>query len=177
MDFCANTEKAAGVSSTEIYACLVSDIDTFAELPNKDAVTTLEAAATITDSHVFKEGKGFFKIAILPETGMVESPAEGESASKTYVNSFSGTLPDISAKYKGFLRKYTNLPMIFIITQINGQKVQLGTKVSPAYLKEAAPSSGAKAGDVVGIPVKFSDSQSYPAPDYNGTVTEFTPAE
>ena len=43
-------------------------------------------------------------------------------------------------------------------------------------MTEATPSTGTKAGDLVGIPVKFADVQGCPAPDYTGTITEFTPA-
>ena len=176
LDFCANAENVPGVSPIGVFACPVADFDTIAALPAKDAVTTLEAAATIPGPHTFSATKGFFKIAVLPNTGMVESAAEGEKGSKSFTNSFSGTLPNISAKSKGFLRKYQNVPMIFIVPQLNGDNVQLGSATSPAFLTEGTPSTGAKAGDVVGIPVKFSDVQGCPAPIYTGTITEFTPA-
>lgn len=176
LDFCANAENVPGVSPIEIFACPVSEFETIAALPAKDAVTDLAAAATIADSHTFAVGKGFFKIAILPETGMVESTAEGEKGSKSWANSFGGTLPNISAKSKGFLRKYQNVPMIFVVPQLNGDNVQLGSKKSPAFMTEATPSTGAKAGDVVGVPLKFADVQGCPAPIYAGTTTEFTPA-
>ena len=176
LDFCANAENVPGVSPMDIFACPVSEFLSIIELPAKDVATSLEAAATITGPHTFDTGKGFFKISILPETGMVESAAEGEKGSKSFTNSFGGTLPNISAKSKGFLRKYQNVPMIFIVPQLNGDNVQLGSKKSPAFMTEATPSTGAKAGDVVGIPVKFADVQGCPAPVYTGTITEFTPA-
>ncbi|QQV91410.1 hypothetical protein Leef1_44 [Polaribacter phage Leef_1] len=176
LDFCANTENVPGVSPMDIFACPVSEFLTIDKLPAKDAVTDLAAAATIVGPHTFEEGKGFFKISVLPETGMVESSAEGEKGSKSWANSFAGTLPNISAKSKGFLRKYQNVPMIFVIPQLNGDNVQLGSATSPAFMTEATPSTGAKAGDVVGVPLKFADVQGCPAPIYDGTITEFTPA-
>ena len=176
LDFCANAENVPGVSPINIFACPVSEFETIIALPAKDAVTSLEEAATIAGPHTFATGKGFFKISVLPETGMVESAAEGEKGSKSITNTFSGTLPNITAKSKGFIRKYQNVPMIFIIPQLNGDKVQLGSETSPAFMTEATPSTGAAAGDVVGIPVKFADVQGCPAPVYTGTITEFTPA-
>ena len=176
LDFCANAENVPGVSPIDVFACPVADFDAIIALPGKDVATSLEAAATITGPHTFSGGNGFFKIGILPETGMVESAAEGEKGSKSITNTFSGTLPNISAKSKGFVRKYQNVPMIFIIPQLNGDNVQLGSAKSPAFLTEATPSTGAKAGDVVGIPVKFADVQGCPAPVYTGVITEFTPA-
>tara|TARA_R110002096_G_C14661308_1_gene728000 strand:+ start:5310 stop:5870 length:561 start_codon:yes stop_codon:yes gene_type:complete len=175
MDFCANAESIPGVSPMDIYACPVSEFEAIIGLPAKDAVTTLEAAATIVGPHTFGAGKGFFKIAILPETGMVESSTEGEKGGKSIVNSFAATLPNISAKSKGFIRKFKNIPMIFIIPQLNGDNVQLGSAKSPAFMTEGTPSTGAKAGDPIGIPLKFADVQDCPAPVYTGTITEFTP--
>lgn len=176
LDFCANAENMPGVSSINIFACRVTDFTSIAALPALGDATSLEEAATIVGPHTFEGTKGFFKISILPETGMVESPSEGEKGSKSVTNTFSGTLPGLSARNKGFIRKYQNVPMIFIIPQLNGDKVQLGSELSPAYLSESTPTTGAKAGDVVGIPIKFTDTAFCPAPVYTGVITEFTPA-
>jgi len=175
IDFCADQENAAGVSSVEIFACRVQDFLTIAEPPALGTAVSLAEAATIATAHTFAVGKGFFKINVLPHTGLVDFEPQGEPGSKTNVNSFSGTLPGISARNKGFIRKYQNIGMIFIVTQITGEKVQIGSKVSPAYLTEAPGTSGQKPGDVSGISVKFSDTQAYPAPTYASTITEFTP--
>lgn len=176
IDYCPDQETAAGVSSTEIYAARVSDFDTIAEPPALGVATTLAAAATISDPHTFTAPKGFFKLSILPDTGLVESENQGEKGSRTNTNNFSGTLPGITARNLGMIRKYQNVGMIFIVVQIDGTKRQIGSKISPAYLSEASGTSGQKAGDVNGIPVKFSDVQAYQAPIYDGVITEFTPA-
>lgn len=176
LDYCADTENPAGVSPVEIFAARVSDFDTIIAPPALGVATTLEEAATITGPHTFTAPKGFFKIAILPDTGLVETANEGEKGSKSNTNSFSGTLPGTGAKVAGFIRKYQNVGMIFLVTQINGDIKQIGSKISPAYLSEASGSSGQKVGDVHGTPVKFSDVQAYPAPVYTGAITEFTPA-
>ena len=88
LDFCANAENVPGVSPIDVFACPVAEFDSIIALPGKDVATSLEAAATITGPHTFSGGNGFFKIGILPETGMVESAAEGEKGSKSITNTF-----------------------------------------------------------------------------------------
>lgn len=175
IEYCPEEEIAAGISPTEIFACPVSKFTTIAEPPALNVATTLAEAATISDPHTFTGDDGFFKINILPETGMVDSENQGEKGNKTNVNNFSGTLPGITARNLGLIRKYQNVGMIFIVTQIDGKKRQLGSKNSPAYLSEASASTGQKPGDINGIPVKFSDVQAFQAPIYTGVITEFTP--
>jgi len=175
VDLCAGQESPAGVSSTEIFAARISDFETVAAVPEVDQATTLSEACEISDSHIFPEGKGFFKVNILPETGYVECANEGEKGSKTNKNMFAGTLRGNSSRNLGFIRKYQNQGMVFLVREINGQLRQIGSTVSPAYMIEAAPNTGTKPGDVNGIAFKFEDIQSYPAPVYLGTITEFTP--
>ena len=175
MDFCADQENPAGVSPVEIFACRVKDFETIGAPAALNVATTLEEAGTISDPHTFTGDNGFFKISILPDTGLVETANQGEKGSKTNSNSFGGTLPGTGAKVTGFVRKYQNVGMIFLVTQINGEVKQIGSKISPAYLSEASGNSGIKPGDVQGTPVKFTDVQAYPAPVYTGAITEFTP--
>jgi hypothetical protein len=176
MDYCPDQENAAGVSPVEIYAAKVADFLSIKKPPALNVATSLAEAATIVGPHTFTPPKGFFKINVLPETGNVETANEGEKGSKTNRNSFAGTLPGVNARNKGFIRKYQNVGMIFLVTDVNGIIHQIGSEVSPAYMTEATPNTGQKAGDVNGIPVKFEDVQAYPAPVYTGTITEFTPA-
>ncbi|MGB5818830.1 MAG: hypothetical protein WBG90_05045 [Saonia sp.] len=176
MDFCADQENAAGISPVEIYAARVQDFDTIEKPLALGVATTLVEAGSITTAHTFTAPKGFFKMSILPDTGSVETTNEGEKGSKTNTNSFGGTIPGNSARNVGFIRKYQNVGMIFLVKQINGDVRQIGSEDSPAYLSEASGNTGLKAGDINGIPVKFSDVQAYPAPVYTGAITEFTPA-
>lgn len=176
IDFCPDAELAAGVSSVQIWACRVVDFLTIIGLPSLATATSLAEAATIVGPHLFEAGKGFFKINVLPDTGMVDFANEGEKGNKSNSNSFGGTLPGNSPRNLGFIRKYQNVGMIFIVTELTGQMRQIGSEISPAYLTEAPGTTGQKSGDVNGIPVKFTDTQSSPAPVYTGIVTEFTPA-
>lgn len=176
LDYCVDLETVAGISPTEIYCARVSDFETIVALPALDVATTLEEAGTIAGPHTFPAGKGFFKIGILSETGLVENANEGEKGSKSNRNSFSGTLPGTSATVAGFIRKYQNQPMIFLVSQVDGVIKQIGSKASPAFLSEASGSSGQKIGDVNGTPVKFEAVNVCPPPTYTGAITEFTPA-
>lgn len=176
IDFCADQENAAGVSSVSIWAARVSDFLAIIKPPALGVATSLSEAATIVGPHTFTSPAGFFKLNILPNTGLVESTNEGEPGAKTNTNSFGGTLPGITARNLGFIRKYQNVGMIFLVTQIDGKIRQIGSEDSPAYLTEASGSTGQKAGDINGIPVKFTDTQAYQAPIYTGVITEFTPA-
>lgn len=176
IDFCPTDEIAAGVSEVEIYAAPVSSFDSIIAPPALNVATTLDAAATITGPHTFTAPAGFFKLNILPDTGLVESAMVGEKGSKSFANSFSGTLPGNSARNLGFGRKFKNVGMIFLVKQTNGEVRQIGSAVKPAYMEEYNGTSGAKAEDINGIPYKFSDVQAYPAPIYSGVITEFTPA-
>ena len=175
IDYCPDQETPAGISSVSIYAARVSDFDAIVKPLALGVAVSLEEAGKITGPHTFAGDNGFFKINILPDTGLVDSENQGEKGSKTNVNNFAGTLPGITARNLGFIRKYQNVGMIFLVTQIDGKIRQIGSEDSPAYLSEASGSSGQAPGDINGIPVKFSDVQAYQAPIYEGVITEFTP--
>tara|TARA_R110002167_G_scaffold364968_1_gene588348 strand:+ start:5448 stop:6011 length:564 start_codon:yes stop_codon:yes gene_type:complete len=176
LDYCPDEEVVSGVSPVEIYASLVSEFEEIKELPKKNVATSLEEAGTIVGPHTFPANKGFFKISVLPDTGEVAFSNEGDKGSKSNTVSFAGTIPGTGAKQVGFIRKYQNLPMIFLVTENDGVIKQIGSKIQPAYLSEASGSSGLKAGEVKGMPVKFSATSFSPAPVYTGAITEFTPA-
>ena len=65
--------------------------------------------------------------------------------------------------------------MIFLVSQIDGEIKQIGSKASPAFLSEGSGSSGQKIGDVNGTPIKFEAVNFSPPPTYTGVITEFTP--
>ena len=174
IDYCPADEIAAGTTTTEIYAAPLSEFLAIIAPPALNVATTLSEAATIVGPHTFTSPAGFIKLNILPDTGNVESPMVGEKGSKSFANSFGGTLPGTSARNLGFGRKYKNVPMIFLVKQNNGDIRQIGSETRGAYFEEFTPASGAKPEDVNGIPFKITDVQAYPAPVYTGTITEAT---
>lgn len=176
LDFCPTDEIGSGISEVEIYGAFVSDMDEIQEPPALSAALSNAEAATIGTAHTFLTGKGFFKLNILPDTGNVESALVGSKGSKSYTNTFVGTLPGTSARNLGFGRRAKNAGMIWLVKQTNGDIRQIGSKTKPAYFEEYNANSGTTAEDINGIPFNISDTQPYPAPIYTSTITEFTPA-
>lgn len=175
LDFCPTDEVAAGVSEVGVFAAAISDFATIAKPADLSTGTDLASLATIAEAHTFKPDRGFHKIYINPDSGMIESPQVGEKGNISFQNSFSGALQGTGPKVAGYLRKYKNTPMIFVIKEKNGDVKQIGSELSPAYLSETNGSSGSKPGDVKATTVKFMDTQNYMAPQYDGALVEFTP--
>lgn len=173
LDFCATDEVAAGVSEVGVYGAAISDFETIEKPADLATGTDLASLATIAAAHVFKEGRGFHRIAINPDSGMVEIAQVGEKGSLSFQNTLTGALQGTSARTAGYLRKYKNTPMIFVVKEKNGDVKQIGSELSPAYLSETTGTSGSKPGDVKSTTVKFSDTQNHPAPEYAGTIQEF----
>lgn len=171
IDFCANDEVASGVSETEIYGARVSDFETIQSIPSLSTAASYAAAATITESHVFKAGKGFFKMNILPDTGNVESQSVGSKGAKSVNNRFAGTLPTTSARNKGFHRAMKNAPMIFLVKTRTGDVVQIGSEEGAAFFEEFSPNTGTAPEDVNGVPFVISAIAKVAAPVYEGTIT------
>lgn len=174
--YCSTDDVLPGIANSEIYICPINDFTTFATPKATSVAISLEEAGSITDSHTFTAPKGFFKIDVLPETGVVEFINEGEKGAKSNTNSFAFTLAGTGKRNVGFIRKYQNRRLIILVKEKDGDIKQIGSELSPAYLTEASGTSGQKSGDVKGITMKFSDIQAFPSPVYEGTITEFTPA-
>lgn len=177
IESCPTDEVNPGVSEVGIYAAAVTDFDKIEEPANLKDGTDLADVATIKESHEFSEDRGFHKVQITSESGMVETENGGEKGNISYLNSVTGALQGTGPKNAGWLRKYKNTPMIFIVKEKNGDVKQIGSELSPAYLIELAGTSGQAAGDVKNMVFKFQDSQNYPAPEYDGTIEEFSEEE
>jgi len=175
LDFCSNDEVAPGVSEVEVYFASVSDFETIAAPPKISEAADLTALGTIGEAHTFKEGLGFHKVYIKPDTGLVDGAQAGEKGGLSITNNFGGVLPSTGAKTGGWIRKYLNRPVIALVTERTGLVKQIGSRLSPAYFTEVTPTGGQKAGDSVGVTVKISDSTGSIAPVYAGAITQFTP--
>ncbi|MBT0607634.1 hypothetical protein [Aequorivita echinoideorum] len=173
LDFCPTIEVAAGVSETGVYGAAVSDFETIVAPPNIADGTDLDSIGTIATAHTFKEGRGFHKIYINPDTGLIESTHAGEKGNLSIGNSLTGALPGTGPKVVGYVRKYKNMPMIFIVKEKDGAVRQLGSALSPAYMSEITATSGQKAGDPKTTTIKITDTLAYMAPHYAATIEEF----
>ncbi|MCT8340507.1 hypothetical protein MG296_10615 [Flavobacteriaceae bacterium TK19130] len=176
LDFCPSDEVAAGVSEVGVYFSPLDKIETIAGVPALSAATTNKEAATIDTAHTFTGDNGFVKVYINPDTGMVESTQVGEKGNMSFQNSFTGALQGTAAQVAGWIRNNKNRPGIWIIKERNGDVKQIGSELSPAYFSEVTGTSGQAPGDRKATTIKIMDTQPYPAPEYAGTITEFTPA-
>lgn len=173
LDFCPTVEIAAGVSEVGVYIASHFDFLTIQVPPALEVGTSLENIGTIATSHIFLEDRGFFRVYINPDSGLVDGAQVGEKGNLSIQNNFGFSLQGTGAKVVGLVRKYKNMPIIAIVKERDGNIKQIGSRLSPAYLLEVAPSSGSKAGDAKVTTFKFTDVQPYPAPIYAGTITEF----
>ena len=173
IDYCPNVETAPGVSEVGVYGASVYDFLTIAKPADLKTGNSLESIATIAEAHTFKEGRGFHRIYLDPDTGMVETAQAGEKGNLSFNNTFTGGLQGTGAKNAGYVRKYKNTPMIFVVKEKDGNIKQIGTELSPAYMSEVTATSGQKAGDKKGTTIKLMDTVPYPAPEYAGTIQEF----
>lgn len=173
LDYCPNDETAPGVSEVGVYVASITDFTTIEAVPKLSEGTTLDSLATIAAAHTFPEGKGFHKLYIKPDTGLVDGAQAGEKGNLSVANSFTGVIPSTGAKAAGWVRKYLNRPLIVIVTERTGVMKQLGSRLSPAYMSEVTHTGGQKPGDATGITVKITDSAGSPAPVYSATVQEF----
>lgn len=176
IEFCPSDEVNAGVSEVGVYAASISELDVISKPADLDAGTSLEDVATIATVHTFKDAVngGFHKLQINPDSGMVETAQLGEKGNLSFQNSFTFALRGTSAKVAGYARKYKNEPMIFIVKEKNGDVKQIGSEDAPAYMAELTGGSGQAPGDVKQTQFIIRDTQNYPAPEYAGTITEFT---
>lgn len=174
IDFCPTDEIAAGVSEVGVYAAAVDDFLSIKKPPAIADGTSLTDIATIAETHTFKTGKGFHKLYINPNSGLVESAQAGEKGNLSIENSITGSLQGTGSRIAGWVRKYKNTPMIFIVKERDGKIKQIGSELSPGYITEVTASSGQQPGDVKSTTVKISDVQPYMAPEYAGTIEEFS---
>lgn len=173
LDACFRDEVLPGVVETDIYAALVDDFTTIEYVPDYSAGTDQTSLGTISVAHTFPTGKGFHKLKLRVDTGMVDGAQLGEKGVLTVQNNLTGIIPSTGAAMVGWVRKHVNRPMIFLVRERSGQLKQLGSKNSPAYMTEITPTSGTKPGEAKGTTLKFSDTQMHPAPIYGATITEF----
>lgn len=172
LDFCVSEEVTPGINETEIYAAPYSDLETIAALPAIGDVTNYAEAGTIVDSHVFKEGKGFYKVQLQTETGEVTDEAVGAKGSKSTKNMLSGIMNSKSARNIGYFRVNQNRPMLFLVRESTGQLKQIGTSTRPAYWNETKGTSGKTGEDSNSISISVEAFSGSMAPVYAGTVTQ-----
>ena len=171
---CPNAELVAGISETEIYAALSTDIDTMPELPALGTANqTLEQLATVTGDITFaaQSGKGFYKMMVMPETGEVKSGLVGKKGNKKVKNSFEFFLSNTSGQNLGWLRQNKNNPLVFLVKEKSGRIRLIGSKTNPVYMETADVTTGKGQEDDTGIQVALENVEGTPSPIYTGAIT------
>ncbi|PZO33195.1 MAG: hypothetical protein DCE86_05410 [Flavobacteriaceae bacterium] len=143
LDACINQEILAGVSEVGVKYAFHEQITTFPMPKNfGDAGYSYETAVAVTEDIVFQAGKGFGAITIQSDMGEVKVDLVGNKGNKKTKSSFEFYVPGNSKKLLGFLRTVKNIPMVFCVTERDGQKRLIGDKFNPAYLTEVAGTTG-----------------------------------
>lgn len=173
MDSCPSDEVVAGISEVGVYGSPLADFLTIAKPKGKDTALTNEELAKIAEAHTFKQDKGFHKVDFIPFSGSVDSNQVGEVGNISFENSINAAIKGTNARVAGYLRRYNNVPMIYIVKEKNGDVKQIGSELSPAYISEVSATSGKKAGDSKSTTIKIADTQMYMAPNYEGAIQEW----
>ena len=79
-------------------------------------------------------------------------------------------IPGNSKKLLGFIRTFKNVPMVFCVTERDGQKRLIGDKFNPAYMSEVEGTTGKGGEDNKGVQFTI---EAYSLPIvYEGTIQE-----
>lgn len=175
LDACINAEIQAGVSEVGVFYAKHSDALVIPEpLKIGDVGADYEKVVTVETDITFTAGKGFGKIVIQSDTGEVKLALVGNKGNKKTKNSFDFYVASNAKKLLGFVRTMKNIPMIFLVTERDGQKRLIGDKYNPAYLSEVAGTTGKGGEDDKGIQFTI---ESFGVPIvYEGVITEYVPA-
>jgi hypothetical protein len=91
---------------------------------------------------VFQATKGFGTINIMPDSGEVKVDLVGNKGNKKTKSSFMFSVAGNNKKTLGFMRTHKNTPMLFCVTERDGQTRLVGDKFNPAYIVEAPGTTG-----------------------------------
>lgn len=139
IQYCPNDGSQAGISEVNIYYSYYKNVKTL-NIP--DVSGDFEAAGTIDDDIVMESGHGFGNIEALVDENELTTSLTGNTGNKRHSTSLSMLIPNIRAKTLGYIRKYKNAGLIFIILDRNGKKFVIGNKISPARVSEATGTTG-----------------------------------
>jgi len=174
IDAC-NAELVAGIAEAEVYAIIAEHIDTDQVPPAIDtANATLEQLGTISGDITVVTGKGFFKLAVQSETGEVKDELVGNKGNKKVKSSFDFFVANTSAQNIGFLRRFKNTPMVFLVKEKSGRVRKLGSKSVPIFMDTGSMTTGKGPEDDTGMQVTLSVVSSMPAPVYGGAIAQIS---
>lgn len=143
LDACLNSEIQSGVSEVGVFYTPFNFVNTIPMPKNiGDEGYNFESAVTVTEDITFNAGKGFGSISVQSDTGEVRLELPGNKGNKKTKSVFEFTVPGNDKKTLGFIRTFKNIPMLFLVTERDGQKRQIGDRFNPAYMMEVAGTTG-----------------------------------
>ena len=143
LNSCINSEIQAGLSEVGLYYAIHEQATAIPEpLSPGDEDYDFESAVTVTTDITFPVGKGFGKITLQTDTGELKLDLVGNKGNKKHKQQLMFSVPGNSKKLLGFIRTLKNTPLLFIATERDGQKRLVGDKNNPAYIMEAAGTTG-----------------------------------
>lgn len=174
LDHCLNVEPASGISEVGLYYGLHNQVTTFPTLPAPDTEgATYSSVVTVTTPFIFQAGKGFAKVKVQVETGELKTELVGNTGNKKDKQTLDFFVPKTDKQTLGYLRLHKNSPQVFIVTDKDGSKRQLGSKECPAYIVEANGTSGKGPEDERGV--SFSVVTYAPVIFYEAAIPQYVP--
>lgn len=152
IDACVGAETQAGVSEVGVFYTPFEDILTF-PMPLKigDPGYTYAKSVEVDTNIEFVAGKGWGKIVIQADSGEGLVSLVGNKGNKKEKNGISFYVAGNDAKTLGYLRTFKNRPSVYMYTERNGQKRLVGDKHNPAFIMEAAGTTGKGPEDDKGV--------------------------
>lgn len=147
--------------ATNIWGIYKNDLQTI-QVPGADGVT-------ITTAHIPKPGKGFHNVYNTLESGEFKSGNKGGLDGQYQDQNYEGFIPGLRSSVSSYQRRTQNAEMIYIIEDGNGQKIQIGDRKYPAYIKFEAGTGKAGGDEVAGYKMMIK-SYSTTTTFYNATI-------
>lgn len=166
---CVNTETAAGLSEVHLYYAVHQQIKVFPEVASPgDASASMESLVDVVEDIEFYPTKGFSQITVQSDTGEVKTSLVGTKGNLKHKNVLNFYVPGNDKKLLGFMRKFKNMPLLFIATERDGQKRLIGDAYNAAFMKEGEGSTGKGGEEDKGIQFSI---ESYSLPlVYSGNI-------
>lgn len=174
LNSCINSEIQAGLSEVGLYYAVHEQATAIPEPPAPgDANYSYENGVTVSTDITFTAGKGFGKITLQTDTGELKIDLVGNKGNKKHKQQLMFAVPGNSKKLLGFIRTLKNTPLLFLTTERDGQKRLVGDKNNPAYISEAAGTTGKGGEDDKNVVFTI---ETYAIPIvYEGVITLNTP--
>lgn len=152
----------------EAYAIAKSQIVKWPTLAKpSDTSATMESIATYDGDFVLAADAKFFKIDILEAASNVTSASQGETPSKTFLNSSTLKYAGTNAKATGFCRMANSDDLVYILRQRDGSFRVLGNEMFDTNTNPSQD-SGMAVTDASGTTLEITVTDVCPAPFYTG---------